>query len=146
MDALLPNHNSTFADLHRKTGDMEYATYRPLRQGPGGGLPLYARFFHEVLGNRRRHRRSPVSGTIYVMCNGYSVATTYTCACIDVSRSGIGIEAPESIRVGSFVTLYSGDVGPRRLARVRYCLQGPEIFRIGLEFAGQPVSRSEADH
>ena len=112
---------------------MEHA----VEHAHGGGLLRFSRLFYELLGNRRRFPRSLLSGTIQVKCRGYALETVYTCAYINVSPRGIGIEAPEPLKVGSFVMLYSDEHGPRRLARVRHCVRGLDTYRVGLEFAGQ---------
>jgi hypothetical protein len=107
-------------------------------ENPAGGLARYARRFYELLGNRRKSHRMPVSGTILATCKGCAVDTTHTCACVNVSPNGIAIDAPEELAVGSFVTLASQSYGPRRLARVRHCAKGPEGYRVGLQFVEAP--------
>lgn len=100
----------------------------------------YARFFQKrLLGNRRGFPRLPIFGTMYVQCNGYAIE--YTCACFDISARGVGLEVPGPITVGSFVTVYVGERGPRYLARVRYCVQEDDTYRAGLEFTGHAVAR-----
>ena len=104
-----------------------------------GDLQRYVRLLSRMTGNRRGPRRLPVFGTIYV--KGSSYAIEYTCACFDISPRGIGIESAGPMTVGSFVTVYAGERGPRRLACVRYCHRAPETFRVGLEFAGEALVR-----
>jgi PilZ domain len=131
----------TRAAILPKTHRMEYAVKRAPKHAPHSGLLRCARIFYEVLGNRRRFPRSLISGTIQVECRGYAIETVYTCACIDFSPRGIGIESPEPLRVGSFVTVHSDEHGPRRQASVRYCIQEMDTYRVGLEFVGQAVGR-----
>jgi hypothetical protein len=80
-----------------------------------------------------------VFGTMYVKASGYAIE--YTCACFDISSRGVGVEVAGPMTVGSFVTIYTGACGPRRLARVRYCVQEENTYRAGLEFTGQAVVR-----
>ena len=120
---------------------MEHAIKPPPDHAQDGRLLRCARFFYEVLGNRRRFPRSLLSGSIQVKCGGYIVETVYTCACIDFSPRGMGIQSPESLPVGALVILYSDEQGPRRFARVRYCIRGLDTYRVGLEFAGSAGGR-----
>ena len=105
----------------------------------GGGPRRYARLVHRLLGNRRGFPRLPIFGTIYVKASGYAIE--FTCACFDISARGMGVESAGPITVGSFVMVYAGERGTRRLARVRYCHRAPETFRVGLEFAGDGLVR-----
>jgi len=118
---------------------MEYGVGRAKKHGFRGRLKRYARLFHGMIGNRRGFPRLPIFGTMDVKASGY--ATEYTCACFDISARGVGIEVAGPMTVGSFVTVYAGACGPRRLARVRYCVQGKDTYRAGLEFTGQALVR-----
>jgi hypothetical protein len=112
-------------------------------QGLGGPLPRYIRRFCGVLGNRRVYSRLPIFGVVYVKCGEHGGKIEYTCACFDMSARGIGIEVAGPITVGSVVTVYAGDRGPRRLARVRYCVRETDTYRAGLELTGQAVDKTE---
>jgi hypothetical protein len=102
-----------------------------------GGITRYARSFYNLLGNRRKFERVPFSGTIFVTCRGSVVETAHVSPCVDISPRGIGVECPEPLTVDGFVQVHSDDHGPRRLARVRYCLHRGESYRVGLEFVAE---------
>lgn len=108
-----------------------------LKRIAGGGITPYARSFYHLIGNRRKFERVPFSGTIFVTCKGSGVETTHASSCVDISPRGIGVECPEALTVDGFVQVHSDDHGPRRLARVRYCLQRGESYRVGLEFTAE---------
>jgi hypothetical protein len=103
-----------------------------------GGVVRYARSFYNLLGNRRKFERVPLSGPITVTCKGFVVDTTQVSSCVDMSRRGIGIECPEPLAVDGVVQVHSEDHGPRRHARVRYCIQRGDRYRVGLEFIAEP--------
>jgi hypothetical protein len=102
------------------------------------GITRYARSFYILLGNRRKFERVPFSGTIFVTCKGFVVDTTHVCSFVDISPRGIGVECPEPLTVDEFVEVHADDHGPRRRARVCYCLQRGERHRVGLEFVARP--------
>jgi hypothetical protein len=102
-----------------------------------GGLARYAQSFYELLGNRRKFERTPVSGTIFVTCNGSVVDTTQSASCVDISPRGIAIDCLDLLPTDWVVQLHSEGRGPRRLARVRYCIQRGDRFRVGLEFIAE---------
>jgi hypothetical protein len=62
------------------------------------------------------------------------VDTVLSSSCLNISPRGIGIECPETLTVNAFVQVHSEEYGPRRLARVRYCVAHEDRYRIGLEF------------
>jgi PilZ domain len=119
----------------RNTGDMGEPA---LKRTPVGGLVRYARSFYQLLGNRRKFERTPMAGTIFVTCKGSVIDSTHASSCVNVSLHGVGIECPEPLTVGGFVQLHSEDHGPRRLARVRYCVPQGGVYRVGLEFIAEP--------
>jgi hypothetical protein len=98
------------------------------------GLARYAQSFYELIGNRRKFERTPISGTIFVTCNGSVVDTTQSASCVDISPRGIAIDCSELLTKDWIVQLYSESRGPRRLARVCYCIQRGDRYRVGLEF------------
>jgi hypothetical protein len=106
---------------------------------PFGGVARYARSFYELLGNRRKFERAPMTGTILVTFKGSVLETTHVASCTDISARGIGIECPGPLMVEAFVEVHTDEHGPRRRARVRYCLPRDSHHRIGLEFIGEPV-------
>jgi hypothetical protein len=111
---------------------------RALNRFQMGGLAQYVRRFYELLGNRRKSERVPISGSIRVICEGYAVDTTHACSVVDISRGGIAIDCPEPIAVDAVVQLQPDEQGPRRPARIRYCIQRCDLYRVGLEFIAPP--------
>jgi hypothetical protein len=105
---------------------------------PVGGLARYARSFYELLGNRRKFERTPLSGTIFVTCKGSVVDTMHVASCVDISPRGIAIDCPELLTKDWVVRLHSENHGPRRLARVCYSIQRGDHYRVGLEFIAEP--------
>lgn len=99
-----------------------------------GGITRYARSLFELVGNRRSFPRTPVSGTILVTTKGYAIDTVHSCSCVDASLRGLGVDCPEPLAVDAFVHIQSEEDGPRRLARVRYCRENGDSYRIGLQF------------
>jgi hypothetical protein len=102
-------------------------------------LARYARPFYELLGNRRKFERRPISGTVFITCKGSVVDTTQVASCVDVSPRGMAVECSESLTNHLVVQLHSEDDGPRLLARVRYCVQRSDHYRVGLEFVGDTL-------
>lgn len=102
------------------------------------GLVRYARSLYELLGNRRKFQRVPMSGTVFITCKGAVIDSTYVARCLDLSPRGIGIESSEPFALDQFVQVHTDDYGPRRLARVRYCIASGAAHRLGLEFIADP--------
>jgi hypothetical protein len=102
-----------------------------------GGLARYAQSFYELLGNRRKFERTPMSGTIFVTCHGSVVDATQSASCVDISPRGIAIDCLDLLPADWVVQLHSESLGPRRLARVRYCIQRGDRYRVGLEFIAE---------
>jgi hypothetical protein len=102
-----------------------------------GGLARYAQSFYELRGNRRRFERTPMSGTIFVTCNGTVVDTTQSALCVNTSQRGVALDCFDLLTKGRVVLLHSEDHGPRRLARVRYCIERGDHYRVGLEFIAE---------
>jgi hypothetical protein len=46
----------------------------------------------------------------------------------------MGIECPESIAPETIIAVYTDDYDSKRLARVCYCQQRGDVYRIGLDF------------
>jgi len=116
---------------------MRNSAERWLSQTPTTGLVRYARTFYELLGNRRKFERIPVSGTVVVVRKGSVVDTTHTCSCVDVSLRGIALDCPEPLKVDELVQLQSDDQITSQ-ARVRHCGQSDGGYRVGLEFVAKP--------
>jgi hypothetical protein len=104
------------------------------KTNPVGILVRCARSFYQLLGNRRKFERVPMSGTIRLISKGYAVDNTYVCTCRDISPRGIAVDCPELLSPNLVVTIQSEQYGPSRLARVCHCQQQGDVFRIGLEF------------
>jgi hypothetical protein len=111
-----------------------------LRRIPVSGLVRYARSFYELLGNRRKFERTPMSGTVFVTCPMED--TTQVASCVDISPRGMAVDCSELLTKDRVVQLHSEEHGPRLLARVRYCLQRSNHYRVGLEFVGEPVDET----
>jgi len=101
------------------------------------GLMRYARSFYQLLGNRRKFERTPFAGTILLTCKGAIMETTHVCTCVDIAPRGIGVESSEALPLGGFVQVHSDEYGPRRMARVRYCVEKDGRHRAGLEFIAE---------
>jgi hypothetical protein len=121
------------ADIGWKMYYMNLAIGRVLKTGAAGAAAQYARSFYLLLGNRRKYERTPISGTVRVICPGYDVESVYVSSCVDISPRGMAIDCPEQIAPDTFVTLQV-EHGTKRLARVAYCRQSDTACRIGLEF------------
>src|SRR5215472_4809018 len=113
---------------------MRHSAEPGLNRTPISGLARYARTFYELLSNRRKFERVPVSGTVIVVRKGSVVDTTHTCSGVDISPRGIAIDCPEPLEVGEFVRLQSDDHITSRRARVRHCGRSDGGYRVGLEF------------
>jgi hypothetical protein len=114
---------------------MNLAMGKALRANRIGSAFEYARAFYLLLGNRRKYDRQPISGAVRLTISGYAVATIHTCACIDISPRGMGVDCPESIAAETIVELHADELGAGRPARVCYCHEQGTGYRIGLEFA-----------
>src|SRR5690348_15423209 len=110
---------------------------RALKLLPVGGVVRYAHMFYELLGNRRRFERVPTSGNIFATFRGRAMDFRHECVCVDLSPRGIAIDCPEPMQVDSILHLHTTELGPRRLARVRYCRKRGESYRLGLEFVAE---------
>jgi hypothetical protein len=81
------------------------------------GLARYARSFYELLGNRRKFERTPMSGTVFVTCKGSVADTTQVASCVDISPRGMAVDCSELLTKDQVVQLHSGDHGPASRAR-----------------------------
>ncbi len=105
-----------------------------VKQSPVSGLVRYARSFYQLLGNRRKFERVPMSGPVWVTSKGAVIDTTLQASCCNVSTRGIGLECLEALTVNAFVQVHSDEYGPKKLARVRYCIPHEDRYRAGVEF------------
>ena len=103
------------------------------RSNHTGVFVRYVQSLYQILRNRRKFERVPVTGTI-LATYGSVVPITQTCSCVDMSPRGIAIDSPEPIEPNMFVALQSDERDPKRWARVRYCRPQDVVHRIGLEF------------
>ena len=101
------------------------------RSNHTGVFVRYAQSLYQILRNRRKFERVPVTGTI-LATYGSAVPITQTCSCVDMF--GIAIDSPEPMEPNTFVALRSDERDPKRWARVRYCRPHDVVHRIGLEF------------
>lgn len=126
-----------------KIDDMNLAIGRTIRVSTIGAAFHYARSFYELLGNRRRYARQPISGAVRLTCQSYDVATVHMGACVDISPRGMGVDCSDALQPDTFVEVQAEDRGARRPARVCYCDQHGPGYRIGLEFT---VSDGKSRH
>jgi hypothetical protein len=98
-----------------------------------GPLLRYAKSLYELLGNRRKFPRMPMSGTLLATPRGAAVISPRICSIVDVSLHGMAVDCPEPMPANQFLDVQSEDYGPSRLARVRYCVAHDAMYRIGLE-------------
>jgi hypothetical protein len=117
---------------------MRHAAEWGLNRTPITGLVRYARTFYELLSNRRKFERVPVSDAVVVVCKGIAVGTTHTCSCVNRSPRGIALDCPEPLEVDELVQLHADDHITSRGARVRHCRQSDGGYRVGLEFVTKP--------
>jgi hypothetical protein len=104
------------------------------KRGPVAGLVRYARSIYQLLGNRRRFERLPLSTVVFLTVRGTVLNTTLSCAGVDVSPRGIAVDSPEELALDTFVAVHSEEQGPVRWAQVRHCRPRQDTYRIGLEF------------
>jgi hypothetical protein len=104
----------------------------------------YGSKFYQLLGNRRKFERLPLSGAITAKCSGYCTEKIYDCACLNISPRGIGIVCAEPMAPPMYVHLYSDEQACSHSAIVRYCINSGNGFRIGLEFISEAEYRSGA--
>ena len=103
------------------------------RSNHPGIFVRYAQSLYQILRDRRKFERVPVTGAILATYGG-AVLIQHTCTCVDMSPRGIAIDSPEPIEPNTFVALRSDERDPKRWARVRYCRPHDVVHRIGLEF------------
>jgi hypothetical protein len=102
-----------------------------------------ARSFYNLLANRRRYERLPITGDVRVTYPSHAVV--HRCSCVDISRCGMAIDCPESMSPGAVVALQPQDESLSRLARVCYCREHGTAYRIGLEFVAGEGSKPGSD-
>jgi hypothetical protein len=97
-----------------------------------GGVGGWMRSLYQMLANRRKFERAPMSGTVRTATPGYAMDVMYACACVDISPRGMAIDSPEPLLPDMVVPIQAED--SRRFARVCYCMDRGIGYRIGLEF------------
>jgi hypothetical protein len=120
---------------------MNVTVGRVLKLNPIGAAAQYARSFYDLLANRRKYARTPVSGTVRMTCPGYAVTSSTRCSCVDISPRGMAIDSPEPLLPDTIVVLNAEEQGARRVARVCYSRAHDMLYRIGLEFIASDASR-----
>jgi PilZ domain len=135
------NRPVKFIDCQRMYGHPIYLSGNIHRSG---ALPrdLLPRRQLGIVGQKRRdgvsNPTATISGTILITTKGYAVDMTHKCSCVDVSPRGMGIDCPELLAVAAFIQVHSDERGPRRVARVRFCHQLGDMYRVGLQFVSPP--------
>jgi len=100
-----------------------------------GGLGGWMRSLYQVLANRRKFERVPISGTVRTTVTpGSAMDMMHVCSCVDISPRGMAIDSPEPLALDMVVPIQAEGEGSRRFARVCYCLDRGIGYRIGLEF------------
>jgi hypothetical protein len=69
---------------------------------------------------------------------GSAILSPRICSLVDISPHGIGVECVEPMAMDQFLDVQSEDYGPKRLARVRYCVPHNASYRLGLEVISTP--------
>jgi hypothetical protein len=105
-----------------------------LKTNSAGIVSRYARSFYLLLSNRRKFERLPMSGTVRATWGGYAVSNSHVCSCVDASPRGMGIDCPSSVDPETVIALHTDESTAKRQARVCYCQQRGDVYRIGLEF------------
>ena len=108
--------------------------HREGKKGLMGVLTMYGRSWYQLLSNRRKFERLPLSGAVTLTLQGSALLTDYICSCVDISPRGLGLYCPESIAPNSVVRLQSEELASSRYARVIHCEDRGGGFRVGLEF------------
>ena len=101
----------------------------------------YSRSIYTRLSERRDSQRLDFQGTVTVSCNN-RFASSYVCSCVNLSESGIGLQAYEPIPVNSDVYLHSGKHNLKRFGRVRWCVLRGDRYFIGCSFRPAPKQRA----
>jgi len=117
----------------RKMNAMNLAVSKVLQVRPIGVAAQYARSFYDLVTNRRKYDRTPISGSVRVTCSSYGVEAVHACSCENISLGGMAVDCPDRIAPDTVVGVQAED-GPRRQARVCYCQALGTMYRIGLEF------------
>ena len=113
---------------------MNLAVGRIIRSHTIGVAAQYARSFYDVVTNRRKYDRTPISGKVRVRYAGLGIDCVHVCSCVDGSPSGMAIDCPDWIQPETTVEVQADENGAKHQARVCYCQQRGATYRIGLEF------------
>ena len=86
----------------------------------------------------RRHSRIPYSGPVRISWDDKHGETKFAeVKCLDVSEAGLRIEAPESIPVGTYITLRADRIKVSGTACVKNVVGKGMKFILGLELSAQ---------
>ena len=121
---------------------MNVTVGRALKLNPIGTAAQYARSFYNLLANRRRYDRTPISGTVRLSCPGSPFETV--CSCVDISPRGMAIDSPEPLLPGAIIVLHTDVQSQRRVAQVCYCQERGNVYRTGLEFMASDATRGSS--
>ena len=109
---------------------------RPIRE-----ITYYCKQVYQKLGNRRRHERLPVEGTMTATWKSrYYELITHTCGCLNLSQKGIAIVSEEPAFISTDVYVLDSRHGVRSFATARYCTRRAAGYQIGLKFRADPVA------
>ena len=122
---------------------MNLGTSETHKAGMIGAASRFARSLYQLLANRRKYERQPISGAVKIVSKGYVTEVTHVCSCVDISPRGIGIESPERMVPDMVVPLHTDEQGSRQLGRVCYCKPQDSMYHIGLEFISATESKPD---
>ena len=100
----------------------------------------YSRSVYTRLSERRDSERLDSGGTV-IVSRSHRHASTYVCSCVNLSDSGIGLQAFEPLPVNCDVYLHSDRHGLNRFGRVRWCVLRGDRYYIGCNFRPAPKGR-----
>jgi hypothetical protein len=90
------------------------------------------------MSSTRRHSRIPYSGPVRITWQDERGETKFAFAkCLDVSESGLRIEVPITVRLGTYVTLHAERINVRGTASVRNISRSGQKFILGLELSAK---------
>ena len=118
----------------RQGRDMSTESIAVGKANGSGGVGGWMRSLYQVLANRRKFERVPISGTVRTVTPGSAMDVMHVCSCVDISPRGMAIDSPEPLALDVVVPIQAEGEGSRRFARVCYCLDRGIGYRIGLEF------------
>jgi hypothetical protein len=85
----------------------------------------------------RRHMRSGAAAKVVLSwADSIGVAHVVRGTCLNISETGMRIEAPDPMKPREYVTFRVDELQFKGWASVRYCRRDGMRYRIGLEFSG----------